>query len=327
MINIGNKEITSIYCGKNAVNGIYVGSKLIWPGDLSKRYLLQFYSQDENATYDLYNPKGGTYDNEYFQELYEISPLDNRIYLNKVASEYDDFSGQIKKWEYSAFTRHISDTIVKVIVPTIMFGEVEDVGECWYRCEISKIFDNQASADDYVNEIHQNGIADFEGFEMSNNKDVILGEGNEPYTEFPFKRCVWPPTDPSVDTYNWISEVYDQLPRYHEPKVKDYKYMVGTITDSQGQEFSTIFEETFPPDDYLTQYTMKYLNGVEVSQSSPLYASIQWMNDGRKWRLNFSGGTVYVDADRNDTKLNFTVSQGGMSIQYDLTRTYELPEE
>ena len=35
MINIGNKEITSIYCGKNAVNGIYVGSKLIWPTNIS----------------------------------------------------------------------------------------------------------------------------------------------------------------------------------------------------------------------------------------------------------------------------------------------------
>lgn len=113
--------------------------------------------------------------------------------------EYDPDSYEIIDWEYSAFSRHIADDEIKVVVPVIAYGEIEDVGECWFRGEIYRTFDNQVDADDYVNYIHQNGIDDFTEFEMSSAKDIVYN-GTQPYTEFPYTRSVWPPSDPSVDT-------------------------------------------------------------------------------------------------------------------------------
>ena len=153
------------------------------------------------------NPDGGTPDNEFFQEVYE-STSDDKIYIAKVVTEYNPDTYEIIKWEYSAFSRHIADDEIKVVVPVIAYGNTEDVGDCWFRSEIYRTFDNQDDADDYVNYIHQNGITDFTEFEMSSAKDIVYN-GTQPYTDFPYVRSVWPPSDPSVDSYNWITEIYD----------------------------------------------------------------------------------------------------------------------
>lgn len=321
MINIGNKEITSIYCGKNAVNGIYCGQTLIWPTTSKTRYLVSFQSEYEDASYDLENPYGGTPDHEFFQEVYE-STSDDKIYIAKVVQEYDTDSYEILNWWYSADSRYIADDEIQVFVPVIAYGEMEDVGECWFRSEMFKTFDNQADADDYVNYIHQNGIDDFTDFEMSNAKDIVYN-GTQPYAEFPYVRSVWPPSDPSVDTQNWITEGYDKLPKYNEHK----EWLTGTITDSQGQDFSAVFTKGYD-DENETDFNLTMLNGMKVGTSSPIYFSIYWTADADdKWQITFLRNEQYIgnyDANttgRNTKNFNFTIDVGGMTMNFNLTRT------
>ena len=327
MINIGNKEINSIYCGKNAVYGVYAGQKKIWPiGSTQRKYLISFYSQDPNAVYDMDNPDGGTYDNEFFQEIYEKSPLNDKIFINKVSNGYDPNTYEIQDWEYSAFTRHISDNEVKVVISVIAYGEVENVGECWYRAEMSKMFDNQADAEAYVLIVHREGVTDFTGFEMGAHKDVVLKEGNQPYTDIPFTRCVWPPTDPTIDSYNWITDAYDQLPKYEPHTISNDEWLTGTITDSQGQEFSAVFKKEYD-DESEIDFNLTMLNGMEVDPTAPLFFAIYYMTDGDKWQIMFNRNGQYVgnyDANttgRNTKNFNFTIDVGGMTMNFNLTRT------
>lgn len=322
MINIGNKEITSIYCGKNAVNGIYCGQKLIWPTNVKSRYLISFYSEYEDASYDLENPDGGTPDHEFFQEVYE-STSDDKLYIAKVVTEHNPDTYEIIKWEYSAFSRHIADDEIKVVVPVIAYGEIEDVGDCWFRSEIYRTFDNQVDADEYVNYIHQNGIDDFTDFEMSNAKDIVYN-GTRPYVDFPYVRSVWPPSDPTVDTQNWISEVYDKLPKYNEHAVQKDEWLTGTITDSQGQEFSAVFKKYYD-DEQEIDFDLSMLNGMEVQwQTSPIFFGIthydgKWMCYNKKtqpWGEYDTGIT-----NRNAKTFNFTIQQGMKSMVFNLART------
>lgn len=205
-----------------------------------KKYLIAFYSQDPNAVYDMNNPDGGTPDNEFFQEVYERSPLNDKIFISKMVQAYKPLTYEILGWKYSAETRSISDNEAKVVISVIAYGEVENAGECWYRAEMSKTFGSYDEAEEYAFLVFDEGITDFTGFEMSAHKDVVFKEGNQPYTDVPFTRCVWPPTDPSIDTYNWITEVYDQLPKYVPHK---NEWLTGTIIDSQGQDFSAVFKK------------------------------------------------------------------------------------
>lgn len=81
MINMGNKEITSIYCGKNAVNGIYCGQTLIWPTTISN---------DEWLTGTITDSQGQVFDAIFKKKLDEESEIDfNLTMLNGIEIDPD----------------------------------------------------------------------------------------------------------------------------------------------------------------------------------------------------------------------------------------------
>lgn len=329
MINIGNKEITSIYCGKNAVNGIYCGQTLIWPTSTptKKHYLVSFYSDYPDASYDMENPDGGTPDHEFFQEVYE-STSDDKIYIAKVVQEYDTDSYEILNWWYSADSRYIADDEIQVFVPVIAYGEMEDVGECWFRSEMLRTFDNQDDADEYVYYIRQNGIDDFTEFEMSAAKNIVYDD-TEPYTEFPYTRSVCPPRYPIVDIQNWITEVYDELPKYNEHELKVNQWITGTIKDSQPgseiQTFDSIWEGQRKLDNL--EFKLTSLNGMEIEETSDMFFKIWWSEADGRWNCyskQYDQSISTKQKNIDGTTFKFNLAAGGSVyrvINFDLTRT------
>lgn len=322
-----------IFCGRDwqhmkiFKDQIYPQWSATPPPPTKKHYLVSFQSEYEDASYDLENPDGGTPDNEFFQEVYE-STSDDKIFIAKAVKEFDPDSYEIIDWKYSADTRHIADDEIQVVVPVTAYGEMEDVGDCWFRSEVYRTFDNQVDADDYVNYIQQNGIDDFTDFEMSNAKDIVYDD-TEPYTEFPYIRSVWPPSDPSVDTQNWITEVYDELPKYAEHKVFKKEWLTGTITDSQGQEFDAVFSKMGDFSDYIG-FNLTSLNGQPIDRNSPLYFEL-FKQGIENWKCSmyvnsmFVGSLLTAISDREAKQFNITISIQGMTIQFNLRRTGKDP--